>query len=228
MVTLLNDPYGAAINSSIAGAIGSAQAAAPGMQQSAALARAESLTNAGYLGVAMGAITSALGAYYAADAQKYQLKAQASALDFQKEIAKRNASMAEQQAESLLAAGNKEIGRYTAAAGQAAAQERNRLGARGIQAGVGSASEVAASNDLAKQVDVLTMRSNTLRQAAAARTQAGNYQAQATAYGASAANARTSAGSISTWIGPTASLLGSAGMLGIEWARTQDYRRRRN
>lgn len=222
MVTLLNDPYGAAINSSIAGAAGSAQAA------SSALARAESLTNAGYLGVAMGAITSALGSYYAADAQKYQLKAQASALDFQKEIAKRNASMAEQQAESLLAAGNKEIGRYTAAAGQAAAQERNRLGARGIQAGVGSAAEVAASNDLAKQVDVLTMRSNTLRQAAAARTQAGNYQAQASAYGASAANARTSAGSISTWVGPTASLLGSAGMLGIEWARTQDYRRRRN
>jgi len=195
---------------------------------SAQLQRAESIETAGWWGAAMGAVTSAIGAYYAADAQKYQLKSQASALEFQKEISRRNASMAAEQAESIRRAGQQEIGRYTAAAGQAEATERARTGARGIQAGVGSAAEVAASNDIAKQIDVLTMNSNTVRAASAARMQATNYQTQATILGANAENARRSAGSISTWQGPAASLLGSAGSLGIEWARGQEVRRRRS
>lgn len=190
------------------------------------LAFAEKLETAGWWGAAMGAITTALGSYYAADAQKYQAKAQASALDFQKEIAKRNASAAAQQAESVQVAGRQEIGRYTAAVGQQDAQERARVGARGVVGGVGSTAEVAASNDLAKQVDVLTMQSNTVRQAAAIRAGGQNYAAQATMLGASAENMRRSAGSISTWAGPVSSLLGSAGMLGIEWARGQNNSRR--
>jgi hypothetical protein len=210
---------------SIKGSVGMASLAAPQVANSRALKSAQRIETAGWWGAAMGAVTSAIGAYYAADAQKYQLKSQASSLEFQQEISRRNASLAQQQAESIRASGQQEIGRYTAQVGQQQATERARVGARGIQGGVGSTAEVAATTDLIKQVDVLTMSSNTIRQASAARMQAQNYQAQATILGASAANARRSAASISTWSGPMSSLLGSAGGLGIEWARTQYAKR---
>lgn len=190
----------------------------PILNLSEQLKAAQAQQSAGYIMAIGAAITSAIGSYYQAEATKYQAKSQMSALAFQQEIASRNAAAAHRAADEVIAAGRQEIGRYTMAAGQKAATSRARMAARGIQAGVGSASETEASDDLIKQIDVLTLNSNTVRRAAATRMQASNYRTQATMLGVSAENARATAKSIQPWMAPTASLLGSAGMLGIQWS----------
>ena len=115
-----------------------------------------------------GALNSALGSFYSAKSQQYQLKGAAMNADFQQSMANLNARAAERQAQAIIEAGQREIGRYTMQAGAAKASANASQAARGIQAGVGSAAEISASQDYIKAVDVMTMDVNTARQAAAA------------------------------------------------------------
>ena len=231
MATLLGDPFG--IQSSISGAIGAGQAAAPILNErrakAAELQRAEDMKVGGAIMLGASVVNQAIGAYYAAEATKYQLKSQASALDFQAEISRRNASMAQSQAADIMVAGQREVGRLTMQRGQEAAQARARVGARGIQGGVGSVAEVAASEDVIKQIEVLTMNSNTVRAAGAARMQSTNYQAQALAQRTSAQNMRRTAGVTNAYGQIAGTLLGGAGELTMGYAQTlPSYRRRRS
>lgn len=171
---------------------------------------------AGLLLSLFGSASRAFGAYYAAEAQKSELKSRALSLDLEQSMSRINARAAEQEAQSILDAGNKEVGRYTMRAGQERAAEVASQGARGIEGG-GSAAEVLASMDLVKEIDVHTIQLNSVRQANAARTQAVNYQNQGLLAGVSAANLRSTAGAIQPLAAAGGSLLDSGAQVADQW-----------
>lgn len=188
-----------------------------------------------------GMATSAIGSYYGAKIQQEQLKAQASniryqsqsqsmSLQFQKDMATLNAGLAESDAQQILLAGEREAGQISRRYGRAKSANQASTAARGIQLGVGSAAEVEASIELAKQQDMLTINANRVRAAESARMQRTNYQNQALTSGVSAANVAgmgelsasnlmTSANSISPFGNMFSSLLGSAGTVANTWYR---------
>jgi len=105
-----------------------------------------------------GGITSAIGSYYSAQAQK-------SALKF-------NARMADRQAESVLQQGQQEVASLTMKAGQVKGAQRAAMAANGIDLGMGSAAEVQASTDIMKTIDMNAIESNAMRSALGFRADA--------------------------------------------------------
>lgn len=170
-----------------------------------------SVGTVGAVAMLAGGVMSAIGSYYQAENQKMQLKSQASAADFASRIASINARNAEADAQFAIEAGRREAALYSLRAAQQRAATTVSLGARGVQAGVGSAAEVQASNEIAKRLDLQAIDTNTLRQSQAIRRQAVNERQQALLGRASASNLRASARSIQPWAGAAGQLLGTGG-----------------
>lgn len=179
------------------------------------------IQTAGFILQIAGALQGAVGSFYAAKSQSYQMKAQAKNLEFQQTMSNINARMAEDEAQSIMQAGEREIGQYTMRAGQAKASQQVAQAAGGVESGVGSAAETMASMEYVKQVDTLTINSNRVRAAAAARAQAANYRTQGLLQGVSAQNLYRSARSNQPWTGISGSLLGSAGSVAANWAQAE-------
>lgn len=177
--------------------------------------------NAQLAGIALTAASTAMsvvGSFYAVKSKQYELKQQASALEYQKTMAGINASMAEGQAQAIMESGQREIGRYSMQAGQLKSSRIASTAARGVQGGVGSAAEVIASGDVVKQIDMLTMNANTVRAAEAQRMQAQNIRASALMMGAQAEGLRTTGKSMNPWIGGASGLLSSGSQLAMQTA----------
>ena len=152
---------------------------------------------------AMGAIQSGFGAYFSAQSTKSSLK-------FQADMAEINARMAEDTAQSIMQAGEREAGMVSAKYGQAKASAKVSQASRGIQGGVGSAAEEIASIDLAKETDMLTINANTVRQAWAARTQGVNAINQATI-------SRGTASGINPFSSGATSMINGATSVAMNW-----------
>ena len=165
-----------------------------------------------------GALNSAIGGFYAAKSQQYQLKSQALNAEFQAGMASINARAQEIEAQSVLRSGQQAIGMATMRAGQEQAARRASLGARGVAAGVGSTREVAASAEYAKQLDVFAINTNAVQAAEARRMQAVNYRNQAAMGRMTAQNLRSGASSISPGSAAFSSLLGGAGSVASNWS----------
>lgn len=101
-----------------------------------------------------------------------------------------NASIAELGAQSALEAGQQQIAAQTLKAGQLKGAQRAALAANGIDLGEGSAAEVQVSSDIVKQIDTDTLRANAARTAWGYRAQGMEAQLQA---GLQALNTRTQA-----------------------------------
>jgi len=174
----------------------------------------------GQMGVGMaimGAIQSGIGTFYAAKSAKNQLKSQAMTFDYQKQMSALNARAMEDTAQQIMRAGEQDIGRLTLRAGQVKGSARASQAARGGQIGTGSNAEELASLELMKQTDALTINSNTVRAAWAARTQAQNYEAQAAMAGVSAFGARSAASQISPFSQAGTNLMSSGGNVASAW-----------
>jgi len=197
--------------------------AAPGMSASQVQTAKSSATmqNVGLLTTIMGGLTSAVGGYFQAKSQQYQDKSQALNLTYQADMASINARSAEYSAESDLNAGKSEIFNQTMAAGQQKASTTATMAARGIVLGQGSAQEISASQDIVKDINMYTINANATRQAAAARTQATNYQNQALMDRTGAVNANLSANSISPFSAATSSLITTASSVAQQWNNNQ-------
>lgn len=157
-----------------------------------------------------GMASSAIGAYYSAKTQQYQLNSQALTMDYQKSMSELNAKNAEFTAQTILESGQRQIGAVTMRAGNVKGAARASMAARGIQAGVGSAADVIATTDLIKEVDVNTINARSVQAAEAQRMQKVNLENQAMMSGVSADNARMGASTISPFMSTSGSLLGSA------------------
>jgi hypothetical protein len=168
-----------------------------------------------------GGINAAIGQFYAAKTQQYQMQSQASALQFQSGMDAINAHSAEMNAQSIQEAGKTQVEQYTMRAGQEQAASTVATAARGIDLSSQSAVDQRASNDLVKQLDVLTINANAARAAWAQRTQATNDSNASLLTGVSASNMLTSADSISPGSAFATSLMGSATNFASQW----DWRR---
>lgn len=188
-------------------------------------------TQAGEFGFAMsitGALTSAVGAYYSAQSQKYSLKSQALDLEYRSTMAAMNARVAEEDAQYELQAGNREIGRVGLAYKQIKSEEKVRQSAGNIQAGVGSAAEVQASINYAKETDQIAINSNAVRAANASRIRATSLMADSRMSGVGASIARRSARQISPELAAGTSLISGAGSVAREWSNNERYSSRYN
>ncbi len=162
--------------------------------------------NAGSLG-AIGGLFAAIGsgasAFYAAESKK-------SALEFQADMAQINARIAEHQAQDIMDVAKKEAGNVSMRAGKVKSAQKVSQAARGVQIGVGNAAEEIATTDLMKEIDMLTINSNAVNQAAAVRMQKVGFSNQAVID-------RSSAGSISSLGNGLSSFVGSASAVAPTW-----------
>ena len=178
------------------------------------------MTDLGGIGIglqAAGAVNAALGAYFSVKASQYQAEAQASSLDFQQTLSERNARAAERDAQATILAGQREAGRIGMRYRQMRGELRARQAAAGIQRGVGSAAELAASLEYANQADQLAITRSSVRAANAYRTRGVNAATRGRMQGVSAANLRASADSMSPWLAGGSSLLASGGRVAHSW-----------
>lgn len=178
------------------------------------------------VGAVAGAITTAIGGYAAAQQRKHELKSQASSLEFQAQMSQLNARAAENDAQEIMRAGNMQIGLLGMRYAQEKAALRTSTGARGIKSDVGSAAEVQASVSLAREIDALTLRSETVRAAGNARMRGVQASSDATMARVGAANSRASAGTINPALEAHTSLLGSASRAADYWMHSRRYGRR--
>lgn len=188
------------------------------------IATAKLNSNLGLFTAVMGGINSAIGGFYSAKSAQNQMKSAASGAQFQSDMAAINAHSAETDAQSILEAGKSEIANYTMRAGQEKADTTASTAARGVVLGVGSARDVAASQDIVKSIDTMTINSNAVRAAWAKRTQANNYRSQALLDNTSAVNLRRSASSVSPAYSLATSLMGGASQISSQWLAGQDTR----
>jgi len=164
-----------------------------------------------------GAVGSALGTYYSIKAAQYRANSQALNLEFQQEISYIVARTAERDAQHTLLAGQRAAGRVGLQYRQLKEATITRQSAAGIQAGVGSAAEVATSIELAKETDQLAITRNSVRAANAHRTGRVNARNRAQFAGVSAENLRRDASALSPFGSAATTLVGGAGQVASTW-----------
>lgn len=143
------------------------------------------------IGLAIGqAIGNIYGAFSSASTTKHVLKRQA-------EIAESNRQMAQLSAESAFRQGEGQIAQLTYRAGQIKGAQRTGYAASGVRLDSGSASEVMASTDVMKGLDVATTRMNALSAAWGFRNQA----LQASASGATFRGMASATSGLGTAVG---------------------------
>lgn len=189
--------------------------------QKKAAVGAATMQNVGLLTTIMGGVNTAVGSYFAAEAQRYQSKSQALTLGYEADMASINARSAEYTAEGYLESGKSQIQSLTLRAGQEKASATASMASRGLALGEGSAQEFTASQDIVKDISMYTINSNATREAAQARTQAANYQNQSLMDRTGAVNANLSASSISPFSVMTSSLISTASSVASQWNQAQ-------
>ncbi len=130
---------------------------------------------AGYISLASTAVSGFVGAVGSIWTTKYNNAIAQSKAN----IARLNAQLMEQQAQSVLQQNEKATVRKTMAAGQVKAKARTALAANGVAVAEGSSAELQASTDLIKEMDVNTMKSNATREAWGYRMKAVDYEGEA-------------------------------------------------
>lgn len=221
---LVGPPASMAPGASSPGLIGPPMSLAPGSD--AGPAPYTAMQNISAVGAAAGLVTAAIGAYASSNAQKHQLRSQASSLDYQQQMSQLNARAAENDAQEILRAGNQQIGLVGMRYAQEKASIRASTAGRGVVLGEGNAAEVQASISLARDIDIMTLRTQTVREATNARLRGVNARAQGAAAGASAANMRATASSINPALQAHTTLIGGIPAAANYFA-PYDSRRRR-
>jgi len=152
---------------------------------------------------AAGGLLSLVGALTGAQSQQDLLRAQA-------EIAKINATSAENNARTALMIGQREEQRSMLQTAQLKGRQTASMAANGIDLGEGSAARVLTDTDIMGKIDQNTIKANAMRQAWGLRTQAVSFRNDA-------AMREAQAGAIAPWLVATSSLLNSAGSVASNW-----------
>lgn len=184
---------------------------------------ADMLAGFGWFTSATGTMLAAVGSYYAAQSQKNQMKSQALSMEFAQNMANIEASAAESDARAIMEAGQQDKAALTLQHGADRAAVQVSQAVSGTESGSGSNAEVLASQRLMQRIDAMTLDSNTIRSANAARMRGVNSRNEGLISGVSAANLRAGAGSINPAMAGATSLLSSSGTLANQWL----YRERR-
>ena len=152
---------------------------------------------------AVGAATSAIGAYG-------QAKSQKSALGFQAQMADMNAGLAERRAQIALEQGAFQAGEIERGGARTKGTQRASMGGGNIALDSGTALAIVAGTDLVTAEDAKMARVNAVREAFGHRTDATNQRNNAAAQ-------RANAKGINPWGAASTSLLGSATSMASSW-----------
>jgi hypothetical protein len=174
---------------------------------------------AGSMSSAMGyasIFSSIIGAIGSASLARTQAKGTQSALNFQSDMMKINARMAERSAQSVLLQGQQQVANLTLRSGKIKSAQRVALAANGVDLGEGNAAEIQATTDLMTELDKNTIEANAVRSAWGYRTQGVNASNQALM-------SSTSAQSINPNNAAMSSLMGSAGNVAQSWYAMNKY-----
>lgn len=152
-----------------------------------------------------GMVTSAYGAYN-------QSKANKAAYEYQAGVNANNAKIAEWQAQDALQRGARAEQQQRLKTAQLKGSQRASLAARGIALDEGSALNILDDTDYMGEVDALTIRDNTAKEAWANRNQAAGYASDASML-------QSRADAESPGYAAFISLLGGAGSVASNWYR---------
>jgi hypothetical protein len=150
-----------------------------------------------------GAISSGIGSYFQASAQKDTLKTQARIADI-------NATVAEQQAQSALQQGEKAQQAIMLRGAEMKASQRAGFAAHGVDLSSPTVAHVLTSTDTMTEIDKNTANANAVRQAWGYRLEGVNQQNKATM-------AEAQASGISPFASAATSLMGGAGRVADSW-----------
>ena len=169
-----------------------------------------SLSNLGKFGVisqGFGVVGSVIGAYSAAQTEKYKTKSLALSLEHKKDMALFNQRMKDSQAQHINRAYNTKIMMLGLKQGAAKSAGVVSIASRGGVRGVGSNLNVMVGNDVLAQIDKNTMNSNKVRAVENKKLEGVGLGIQGSMYGMSASNMFSTASQISPWMNMTSSLL---------------------
>jgi hypothetical protein len=166
-------------------------------------------------------LTEAYAGFHGARMAQEEAKSQASAYGHRARMLELDRRAAELRAESILEAGQVEAGMVSLEGEQRRAAIEASTAARGVEAGVGSAAEVQASEKLIEQIDVYNINLASVRAANAAREGAVAAGNEALFAGTSSVNLRRSARAAR----PEAHLFAGLGSAGLTASYLSNYRR---
>jgi len=173
-----------------------------------------------------GAFQQAIGSYFAVKSAQYQAESQASSLEYRRTLSNMNARAAEVDAQLALRAGQQRAGQAGLQYRLIQSAARTQRAAGGIESGSGSAAEVEASINFAKESDQAAILTDSVRTANAMRLRGAGLRGQAGLDLVSANNLRGAAGDLRPGVAVTTSLLGSAGNVARNLAyQNRDARR---
>lgn len=150
-----------------------------------------------------GAINSAIGSYYQAQAQKNNLR-------FQADMAKINAQIAEGNAQATMLAGQRQAQNVMMRGAQMKSAQKTGFAANGVDLGSRSALNVLTTTDYMTETDRNTIEANAIRAAWGYRTQSINDRNTSLLAG-------TAADQISPMGSGVSSLLGNSGRVAESW-----------
>ena len=169
-----------------------------------------SLSGLGKFGVisqGFGVLGSVIGAYSAAQTEKYKTKSLALSLQHKKDMSLFNQRMKESQAQHISRAFNTKQMMLGLKQGAAKSAGVVSIASRGGVRGVGSNLNVMVGNDILASIDRNTMNSNKVRAVENKRLEAVGLGIQGSMYGMSASNMFSTASQINPFMNMTSSLL---------------------
>ena len=168
-----------------------------------------------------GQLTTAYANFANVRAAQAQARSQASALSHRARMLQLDRRAAERQAMEILQQGQAEIANLTLAGGQRRAEIEASTAAAGVEAGVGSAAEVQASERLIQDVEAYHINLSSVRAASAARRGAVAIDNEARGLRTSARNLRRGA----RYAAPESALLSGIAGAGLSAGSLYNYRR---
>ena len=161
----------------------------------------------GVISQGFGVVGSVIGAYSAAQTEKYKTKSLALNLEHKRDMALFNQRMKESQAQHIGRAYNTKLMMLGLKQGAAKSAGVVSIASRGGVRGVGSNLNVMVGNDVLAQIDKNTMNSNKVRAVENKRLEGVGLGIQGSMYGLSASNMFSSASQINPFMNMTSSLL---------------------
>jgi len=169
-----------------------------------------SLSGLGKFGVisqGFGVLGNVIGAYSAAQTEKYKTKSLALSLQHKKDMSLFNQRMKESQAQHISRAFNTKQMMLGLKQGAAKSAGVVSIASRGGVRGVGSNLNVMVGNDILAEIDRNTMNSNKVRAVENKRLEGVGLGIQGSMYGMSASNMFSTASQINPFMNMTSSLL---------------------